>query len=122
MSRLNSSLKMAQLKVNYVILIFGMSLTSSTNNVTTAPDDYEAVVATLRFQQGTDGSRPSHAACVTVFIFDDAEPEETESLSFHIRSLDTSAVRIAENCDQITLYLLDNDGGCNVEETLWFAM
>ena len=55
---------------------------------------------------------------MTVFIFDDAEPEETETLSFHIHSFDTSAVRIAEDCDQITLYLLDNDSGFNVEEIL----
>ena len=77
-----------------------------------APDDYETLMTTLTFREGTSGSRPSDAACVGVFIFEDPYPEETESLSFHIRSPNTSKVRIMEGRGQNNVFIRDNDGVC----------
>ena len=67
-------------------------------------------MTTLTFREGADGSRPSDAACVGVFIFDDSIPEDTERLSFHIRSLNTSVVRVVEGRAWKHVYIRDNDG------------
>ena len=77
-----------------------------------APDDYETLMTTLTFREGTNGSRPSEAACISVFIFEDPYPEETETLSFHIRSPNTSKVRIMEGRGQNNVFIRDNDGVC----------
>ena len=45
-----------------------------------------------------------------MFVFDDDDPEETESLSFHIRSPNTSAVRIMQGRDRKEIFIVDNDG------------
>ena len=76
----------------------------------TDPDDYRALVTNLTLRKGADGEQARDAACVGVFIFDDAIPEETESLSFHIRSLNTSVARIMEGCEAMRVFILDNDG------------
>ena len=49
---------------------------------------------------------------MSVFIFEDPYPEETESLSFHIRSPNTSEVRIMEGRGQNNVFIRDNDGVC----------
>lgn len=82
------------------------------NYLTTGPDDYEALMTTLTFREGTDGSRPSDAVCVAIFIFEDRYPEETESLSLHIWSPNTSEVRIMEGRGWSNVYITDNDGVC----------
>ena len=50
------------------------------------------------------------AECVAVFVFDDVVPEETESLSFHLRSLNTSSVRIMQGRETQQVFIVDNDG------------
>lgn len=77
--------------------------------LTIAPNDYEALMTTLTFREGADGSLPSDAECVGVFIFDDALPEDTESLSFRILSPNTSAVRIMEGHEWKRILILDDD-------------
>ena len=54
---------------------------------------------------------------MAVFVFDDVEPEETESLSFHLRSPDTSAVRIMQGRDQQRIFIVDNDGEHQMEHS-----
>ena len=78
--------------------------------MSTAPDDYKAVMTTLTLREGADGSRARDAACVGVFIFDDALPEYTESLLFRIQSPNTSAARIMEGRGEKRVFILDNDG------------
>ena len=68
------------------------------------------LVKTLTFRRGALANFAFDAECVAVFAFDDAVPEQTESLSFHLRSPDTSAVRIMPGRDQQQIYITDNDG------------
>ena len=106
--------------VHYIIIKISSGIESDFTilnfNLCTAPEDYATLVTTLTFQQGTDGSlrRARDAACVSVFIFDDDLPEDTESFSFHIRSPDTSSVRIMEGYEQTTIHIIDNDGRLDV--------
>ena len=76
----------------------------------TAPGDYQTLVTTLTFLPGENGSFAFEAKCVAVFVIDDDEPEETESLFFHLRSPNTSAVRIMRGRERLLVYITDNDG------------
>ena len=75
-----------------------------------APNDYESLSTTLILQAGADGSCPSDARCIGVFITDDVIVEETETLSFHIASLNASFVRVREDRAWKEVHILDNNG------------
>ena len=75
-----------------------------------APADYDSLTTTLTFRAGTDGSRPSEAACVNVAIIDDSETESTESLTFNIAAVDVDRIRVEEGRSQKILFIEDNDG------------
>ena len=75
-----------------------------------APNDYVSLSTTLTLQAGADGSCPSHARCIGVFINNDVSVEATESLSFHIASLNTSFVRVRDDRGWKEVRILDNNG------------
>lgn len=79
-------------------------------NSSTAPDDYRSLVTTLTFQKGATGMLASEARCVGVFIFDDNEPEQNETLSFFLRSPNNNTVRIMPGRERKQIHIVDNDG------------
>ena len=67
----------------------------------------------LTFMRGATGNLASQARCVGVFIFDDDEPEQRETLSFFLRSPDNNHVRIMSGRGRKVVHIVDNDGTYN---------